>query len=130
MTRSGKDLPVRRSLAVADLSWDGRVLRVVLRGASFGPREVPELNEHMAEFLVTAGGDLRHLVIDVRPVRFMSSMGLGFCIASRNEASRRGASAHMLGAATELLDLFRLMKLDTMFHFHRGEDELAKRLSA
>jgi len=130
MHHSPKDLPLRRSLAVAELSWDGRVLRVGLLGASFGPREVPELNEHMAEFLVTAGGDLRHLVIDVRPVRFMSSMGLGFCIASRNEASRRGASAHMLGAATELLDLFRLMKLDTMFHFHRGEDELAKRLSA
>ncbi len=80
----------------------------------------------MEEMLQAAGEGLRHVVFDLSGVSMMSSMGLGFCIASRNEAVRRGADCVLLGVGDELLDLLRLMKLDPLFRICGTESELAR----
>lgn len=118
----------KRSGTGFELAWDGRVLRVAILGPGLGQREVPALNAAVGEAFEVAGNRLRHLVFDLTGVQGMSSMGLGFCIAFRNEAARRGADCLVAGMGEDLLDLFRLTKIDALFRICRTDAELRKAL--
>jgi anti-anti-sigma factor len=118
----------RRSGESFELAWDGRVLEVRIAGPTLGQREVPEVNAAVTEAFDMAGSGLRHLVFDVTGVQGMSSMGLGFCIAFRNEAARRGGDCLVIGIGEDLLDLFRLTKIDSLFRICRTDAELRKAL--
>lgn len=102
----------RRSGKSFGLAWDGRALEVRIAGPTLGQSEVAEVNSAVTEAFDAAGANLRHLVFDMTGVQGMSSMGLGFCIAFRNEAARRGADCLVIGIGEDLLDLFRLTKID------------------
>lgn len=118
----------RRSGESFSLTWDGRVLEVRISGPTLGQREVPEVNSAVTEAFDAVGTNLRHLVFDVSGVQGMSSMGLGFCIAFRNEAARRGADCLVVGIGGDLLDLFRLTKIDSLFRICRTDADLRKSL--
>lgn len=118
----------RRSGKSFGLAWDGRVLEVRIAGPTLGQSEVAEVNSAVTEAFDAAGANLRHLVFDMTGVQGMSSMGLGFCIAFRNEAARRGADCLVIGIGADLLDLFRLTKIDSLFRICRTDADLRKAL--
>jgi anti-anti-sigma factor len=118
----------RRSGKSFGLAWDGRVLEVRIAGPTLGQSEVAEVNSAVTEAFDAAGANLRHLVFDMTGVQGMSSMGLGFCIAFRNEAARRGADCLVIGIGEDLLDLFRLTKIDSLFRICRTDADLRKAL--
>ena len=59
----------------------------------------------------------------------MSSMGLGMCIAFRNQAHNLGAKSVLFGASAELLKLLAMMKIEKLYHIAKSEDELKAVLS-
>lgn len=119
-------LPLEKRTTLADLLWDGSMLRVRLVGPSVGQRESPLISEEINEFLAAAGDRLKFLVLDLSGVTFMSSMGLGVCIAARNEAARRKAQSLLTGLRPELQKVFKMMKIDQMYRICPAEADLRK----
>jgi len=67
---------------------------------------------------------LRHLVLDLSRTRTISSMGLGLCVDLRNRAVARGLSPILAGTSGDLLDVFRMMKLERLFTVVRSDRDL------
>lgn len=118
--------PLEKRTTLADLLWDGSMLRVRFAGPSVGQREAPLIGDDLNEFLAAAGDRLRFMVLDLSGVTFMSSMGLGVCIAARNEAARRKAAALLTGLRPELQKVFKMMKIDQMYRICPTEADLRK----
>lgn len=76
------------------------------------------------------GRALRGLVLDLTDVHMMSSFGLGMCIELRNSAHTAGAPAFLLGLSNELVDMFRLMKVDRLYTIVQSPAELARAMTA
>lgn len=70
------------------------------------------------------GKGLRHVVLELSSVQFMSSMGLGFLINCRTAANNAGATPIVVGANKELKGLLSMMKIDKFFKFAADESEL------
>jgi anti-anti-sigma regulatory factor len=66
--------------------------------------------------------DVRETLLYV--VTFMSSMGLGVCIALRHKAAAAGAKPILFGTSKELLQLFTMMKIDQLYKFAKDQNEL------
>jgi anti-anti-sigma regulatory factor len=60
----------------------------------------------------------------------MSSMGLGMCIAFRNQANNAGAKSVLYGASNELLKLLAMMKIEKLYQIAKTEAELKAALSS
>lgn len=112
------------------LAYAGGVLAARLAGPSIGEREATILTRELTAALATAGDRLRVLVLDMRNVRMMASMGLGMCIDARNRANRIGATTVVYGLCPELAQLFRVMKVDRLYRIARNEAELSRMLAA
>lgn len=104
------------------------MVRIRFAGPTVGQTEVPAINDAISEILAAAGDGLQLLVLDLEQVEAISSMGLGLCIATRHEAARRKAPSVLLRVRDELLDLFRLMKIDRMFRHCRSDRDLEELL--
>jgi len=128
VSQASPEQPLIRSTPFAEVSWDGRSVRIRFAGPTVGQTEVPAINDAISEVLAAAGDDLRMLVLDLEQVEAISSMGLGLCIATRHEAARRKAPSVLFQVREELLELFRLMKIDRMFRHGATERDLAKLL--
>lgn len=112
------------------LACAGGVLVARLAGPSIGQREATIISRELSTALDTAGDRLRALVLDMRNVQMMASMGLGMCIDARNRASRGGAMTVVYGLCPELAQLFRVMKVDRLYRIARNEAELSRVLAA
>gem|GEM_PF-230588 len=128
VSQASPDRPLIRSTPFAEVAWDGRMVRIRFSGPTVGQTEVPAINDAISEVLSAAGDGLRLLVLDLEQVEAISSMGLGLCIATRHEAARRKAPSVLFRVRDDLLDLFRLMKIDRMFRHCPTERELAEML--
>ncbi|MDY7109283.1 MAG: STAS domain-containing protein [Planctomycetota bacterium] len=112
------------------IAYAGGVLVARLVGPSIGTREATIISRELRGALDTAGDGLRTLVLDMRGVQMMASMGLGMCIDARNRASRSGARTIVYGLCPELGQLFRMMKVDRLYRIARNEAELSRALAA
>jgi anti-anti-sigma factor len=112
------------------LAYGDGVLVARLAGPSIGTREASIISRELNRALDTAGGGLRALVLDMRGVQMMASMGLGMCIDARNRAGRGGASTVVYGLCPELGQLFRMMKVDRLYRIAHNEAELSRALAA
>jgi anti-anti-sigma factor len=115
---NGKKTPL------VEIQWTSPILMVRPAGPQIGQRESPILNEEVAPFLRQAGKSLKVMVLDLSDVTFMSSMGLGVCIAFRNLASAAGAKSVLFGARKELLALLQMMKIEKLYTIVGTEAEL------
>jgi len=69
----------------------------------------------------------RSVVVDLSPLSFLDSTGLGALVAARNRAEQTGAALRLVCASDRLLKLFRITGLDAAFEIH---PTLAAALSA
>jgi anti-anti-sigma factor len=91
-----------KKTALVEVQWSSPFLTVRPAGPQIGQRESPIITDEVMPFFRQAGKTLKVLVLDLSDVTFMSSMGLGMCIAFRNQASAVGAKSVLFGVSAEL----------------------------
>lgn len=114
----------QRNTALVDIEWSPPFLTVRPAGPQIGQRESPIITDEVMPFFVHAGKSLKVLVLDLSNVTFMSSMGLGMCIAFRNKASSLGAKSALYGVTPDLLKLLAMMKIEKLYSIARSDEEL------
>jgi anti-anti-sigma factor len=118
------ELPARKTTTLVDIEVRSKLLYVKFMGPQIGQRESPIISLEVEPYLKAAGKDLKHFIIDIKGVNFMSSMGVGVCIALRNKAVAAGAKPILFGASADLAKLVAMMKLDQMYKFAKDQGEL------
>lgn len=90
-----------------------------------GQREAPiiagEISEAIANSHLPRGGAL---VVDMSSVTMLTSMGLGMCIDLRRQAEAARLKPYLFGMSRQLLDVFRMMKIDRQYTVVYAKDEL------
>ena len=118
------DLPTQKTTTLVDIDVRETLLYVRLVGPQVGQRESPIISQEVEPYLRSANKSMRHFIIDLQGVTFMSSMGLGVCIALRHKAAAAGAKPILFGTSKELLQLFAMMKIDQLYKFAKDQNEL------
>ncbi len=130
MSESPTQAANHKKTALVEVKWAEPFLTIRPSGPQIGQRESPIITDEVTPFLKQAGKTLKVLILDLTDVTFMSSMGLGMCIAFRNQANNVGAKAVLYGASAELLKLLAMMKIEKLYQIARSDDELKAALSA
>ncbi|MEY3025227.1 MAG: hypothetical protein RLZZ238_124 [Planctomycetota bacterium] len=122
------ELPPKKKSTHIELEFTGKLLYVRFIGPQVGQREVPIISQEVEAYLRTVTKDLKHFIIDMGTVTFMSSMGVGICIAFRNRVHAVGAMPIMYRPSAEMLKLLAMMKIDQMYKIAKDQAELDKLL--
>jgi anti-anti-sigma factor len=126
MSNVPADLPDRKTTPLIDIEWNGAVLILRLVGPSVGQRESPIITEEFNPYFRKHGKTIKHMVLDLSKVTYMSSMGLGMCIACRNAANAVGAASILFGMNKDLQALMAMMKIEKMYKIARDNAELQR----
>lgn len=133
MSFNGSDRPVYEpqsaicsQFVVTD--FKSGVLTARMIGPHIGEREAQIIAREINDAIAVAGRSLRTLVLDVKSVRAMSSLGLGMCIDVRNTAHSLKARTIVVSLSRELFELFRMMKVDRLYTLAHDQTELKKLL--
>ena len=121
-------LPDQHSSSLVTITRSGGTLLIKPTGPSVGQREAPIIQEEVKPYVEAMGTDLDHLVLDMSTTTFMSSMGLGMCIALRNSASAAKGDAILFGLSKELLGLMSMMKIEKLYKIAKDQKQLDKLL--
>jgi anti-anti-sigma factor len=73
---------------------------------------IPELR---AELRGIVSEGIRDLVVDLAGVRMVDSSGIGLLMAAHNSLRRSGGQLTIVNASTDLLELFRSMRMHQHF---------------
>jgi anti-anti-sigma factor len=126
MSHVPADLPDKKTTPLIEIEWTGAVLILRLVGPSVGQRESPIITEECNPYFKKHGKAIKHMVLDLSKVTYMSSMGLGMCIACRNLAHALGAGSILFGMNKDLQSLMSMMKIEKMYKIARDNTELQK----
>lgn len=105
------------------------IVTAVLVGPSVGEREAGIINEQVADVMTPLGQSLRALVLDMRSVDYMASVGIGMCVDLHNRAKAAKAPAFVMGMNDNLRQLFQMLKLTRLFTLVPDEQRLEKELA-
>ena len=108
-----------------EVTQTGPVLVAGLVGPSVSEREVSIIQSQVTGSMDAADG-FKYLVLDMRRVDFMPSVGIGMRITLQKQAKDRGGSSLLLGLSDDLMKIFKLMNLQRVFKIVKDEDELRK----
>ncbi len=117
-------LPASKKTTLVEINTHPGVLHVKLLGPQVGQRESPLISQDVEPYIRDAGKSMKFFVVDLQSVTFMSSMGLGICIALRHKANAAGAKSILYGTPKELMQLFTMMKIDKLYTFAKDQREL------
>ncbi len=65
----------------------------------------------------------KNLLLDFADIRFMSSQALGVLLTLRRKAEKGGATIVLTGIREQLMKIFEITNLDTMFSFFDSREE-------
>lgn len=105
------------------------IVTAVPVGPSIGEREASVINQHIAASMTPLGKSLKALVLDMRKVNYMASVGIGMCVDLHNRAKAAGAPAIVVGMNENLMQLFKMLKLTRLFAIVDDEAALEKELA-
>ena len=126
MSNAPPELPDKKKTQHVEIEWTGSVLVLRLSGPNIGQHESPIITNEVTPYFNRHGKAIRHMVMDMTGVTFMSSMGLGMCIACRNLAAKQGASSVLFGLSKDLHSLMSMMKIEKMYKIAKDNAELQK----
>jgi anti-anti-sigma factor len=92
------------------------VVLTFLPGLMAGSESVARINEVLA-----ACGDFSRVVLNLSPLRFLSSMFLAMLVVLHKRVSSAGGTMTICGVQPNAAEVFRITKLDTIFHICRDE---------
>lgn len=105
------------------------IVTAVPVGPSIGEREAHVINDYIAAAITPLGKDMRALVMDMRKVNYMASVGIGMCVDVHNRAKAAKAPAIVLGMNDNLMQLFKMLKLTRLFTIVDDDVALEKELA-
>ena len=105
---------------------DGRALVATLRGPSIAQRESEIITDVLGTEIANADELCLYLVLDMKQVEFLSSMGIGLLIDLQARAKARKMKTVLANVGTKLDELLRLVKLEKVLTLCRNERELQK----
>lgn len=123
-------LPASKKTTLVDIQTKPGLLYVKFLGPQIGQRESPLISQEVEPYIRDAGKSLKHFIIDLQSVTFMSSMGLGICIALRHKAHAAGGKPILYGTPKDLMQLFTMMKIDKLYTFAKDQRELDAQLAS
>jgi anti-anti-sigma factor len=126
MTQVPTDLPDRKSTPMVEIEWTGSVLILRVVGPQLGQRESPIITDEFNPYFKKHGKAIKHLVLDLSRVTYISSLGVGMCIACRNSANALGATSILFGLNKELQGLMTMFKIEKLYRIARDNAELQK----
>lgn len=123
-------LPAEKKTPLIEIKWNGTVLHLRPVGPNVGQREAPVIHDEVTPYFKELSKSIRAMVLDLTDVHFMSSMGLGTCIALRNAAAGVGAQPILYGMSKELQALMLMMKIEKLYKIASTREELQKLVGA
>ena len=105
---------------------DGRALVATLRGPSIAQRESEIITDVLVTEIANADELCLYLVLDMKQVEFLSSMGIGLLIDLQARAKARKMKTVLANVGTKLDELLRLVKLEKVLTLCRNDRELQK----
>ena len=123
------DAAERPSTYVA-ITFKSGVLTIRPAGPGLGEREVMIIAGDVREALAQHSSKLRAVVLELSDVQIMSSFGLGWCIEVRNTVRVMNVKTVIFGLTTELLALFRMMKVEKLYTIAHNAGDLASAIAA
>ncbi|MCE9620670.1 MAG: STAS domain-containing protein [Planctomycetes bacterium] len=124
MSTAPIELPAQKKTSLVEIGWDGKILMIRPAGPNIGQRESPIITDEFNPYFKQFGKNIKFLVLDLSTVSFMASMGLGMCIACRNQAAAVGATPLLFGVNKELHTLMSMMKIEKLFRIIKTQAEL------
>ncbi len=106
---------------------DADALVASLHAPTITQRESEIISASLQEALADISG-YKWLVIDMREVTFMSSMGIGMLVDARSRAAGRKMKGVLANVATEMDQLLRMVKLEKVFAICTNDKQLKKAL--
>lgn len=106
---------------------DADALVASLHAPTITQRESEIISASLQEALADISG-YKWLVIDMREVTFMSSMGIGMLVDARSRAAGRKMKVVLANVATEMDQLLRMVKLERVFAICTNDKQLKKAL--
>ena len=122
-------VPDARTSLFAAIWFSDGVLTIRPAGPNLAEREAMIISKEAAEALRTRATSLRCLVLDFSEVQQISSFGLGMCIELRNAADAEGAGTIIYSLPPDLMDLFRMVRVDRLYTFAGSQSELARAIA-
>lgn len=123
-------LPDKHATSLVEITRRSGILLIKPVGPSIGQREAPIIQKEVEPYFKEMGKDLNHLVLDMTSTTFMSSMGLGMCIALRNTANGVKADSILFGLSKELHGLLSMMKIEKLYKIAKDQSQLNKMIGA
>lgn len=108
-------------------SSDGDAFVATIHAPTITERESGIISASLQEALADMG-KYKWLVIDMKEVTFMSSMGIGMLVDARSRAAGHKMKVVLANVAGELDQLLRMVKLDKVFKICTNEKQLKKAL--
>ena len=105
---------------------EGRALIATLRGPNIAQRESEIISEVLSKQIEVADDVCLYLILDMKQVEFLSSMGIGLLIDLQARAKARKMKTVLANVGTKLDELLRLVKLEKVLTLCRNDRELQK----
>jgi anti-sigma B factor antagonist len=69
------------------------------------------------------GKGIKNIIIDLRQIEYINSIGLGVIIACRTSTIKVGGTLKLIGINDNIKKYFTITSLDSYFDFYKSEDE-------
>jgi anti-anti-sigma factor len=110
--------------SVVEVAVDGGVVTTRISTPSVKEDAAQVILNRTREAIDKAGNALTDVVLDFAGVEFIDSSGLGKCFELRNHIADRGARVILYQPTEALLQLFMMVKMESLFTIVETADEL------
>ncbi|MHC4351018.1 MAG: STAS domain-containing protein [Planctomycetota bacterium] len=107
-----------------EVTLDGGVVTARIITSSVNDNVAQAILMRTQEAIGQAGGELTDVVLDFGGVEFIDSSGLGTCFELRNDIAGRGARVILYQPTETVLQLFMVVKMESLFTIVHTADEL------
>lgn len=91
-----------------------------LTGKMMGDKSTTNLYDEAKSLI---GKGIKNIIIDLRQIDFINSIGLGVIIACRTSSIKAGGVLKLIGINDNIMKYFTITSLDSFFEFYKSEDE-------
>ena len=112
-----------------DVTIDGGVITARICNPNVEEREASIILDRLRSAMEQTGSDLQAVVLDFGDVAFINSSGLAACIEVRNSAAAQGARTILYRPKDDISNLFRMVKVDSLYAFAKDARELQELVS-